>query len=335
MGGGQSSTMLVNAMNDMVANIIVNVAMTCNSTADSTQIISIDCRPPVSQGRVFENNPACLECINNIVSAKKAKYDLQKSAWKSGRQPPEVRIPIDQDFQETIENFISCTATSKCKACVVQDISQQTMIQSTTNCQAFNNVKNEIDQKLMANITQELNNHQDVLSSLAQMLGARSTKEVSANITNRISATLTQNVISNIQHQIDTFQPLYFNFGTSTQVSGITQQTAVTSVQTYLQKTQLLNGIFESDEIKQFDTLMNDQATIDTIGNAIGKGVDYISKLLKSIVGKVMIGILSLVGIVFLIVIGYVSGKAIENKIKQDQEEQQQFLQQQGGNVRF
>lgn len=151
-------------------------------------------------------------------------------------------MPIDTDFQEVIAAFVACSSTA-CKACPVQNVSQVNVIQSTLNCSAFNNVTNTISQNLITAIDQKLTNNQDMLSPLATMLGASSYSSVVTNIANRMTALITDNVISAVQQNIDAQQKLVFT-GSSTTSSGITQQSVYTATTNFLQNTNLMNNVF-------------------------------------------------------------------------------------------
>jgi len=317
MGGQNSTQIIVQQANDIVATIMTNIATYCVSDDISDQILNIECNPPLTSGKVFENNDACLKCLDNIVFERTSYYNLQESLWKSGEQKPKVRLPINQDYQNTIQKFIDCTTSNICKACVVQDISQKTLLSSVIDCKAFSNVKNTIDQQLMESITQKLTNHQDVLSPLARMLGASNSDDVVENLANRASTLLSVSVISNIQQQISSFQTLSINFKTKGLTKNITQNSAYHSVQSYLQKTNLMNNIFTELEWKQLEDLINDQTTITALGDLTTKAIGILTKVLKSVLGKIVIFILILIGIIFTGIILYISIKLIKKEIQQ------------------
>jgi hypothetical protein len=174
MGGSNTKEVALNAINDAVATIFTNVALSCSDTAGSNQSIIVNCSPPLdpsvpsSEQQPYENQPACLQCMDNIVTNQLNYYDLQRSAWAHSEAV--VNKPIDQDYQQVIQEFIACG--EKCKACVIMNLAQTTIIKNVVNCQSFLSVQNIITQQLSAQITQTLTNNQSFLAPLAQMLGA-------------------------------------------------------------------------------------------------------------------------------------------------------------------
>jgi hypothetical protein len=321
MGGGVSQEALVNVVNNMVADIFVNIALYCNSTNTSSQTILIECNPanitPTSN-TVYELNSACNNCLQNVVANHLNYYQFQQQLWENGDIVPSVKKPIDSDYQAAINEFVSCT-TTHCKACVAQNLSQKTVVKSVTSCAAFNNVKNTIDQQLMAQITQQLTNNQDMLAPLAEMLGASTTNDIVYNITNRISSKITDNVISNIQNQISSQQSIVLNQSSGND-SGMTQESSFHSVQSYLEKTNIFNDILEKSQWDLLQNLVNEQNTIDSLGNTVVKAVGYLSKLLTDVVGKVVLFIMIMVGVIFVGIVIYIITHLIQKEVRKQHE---------------
>ena len=321
MGGSSSRSEIVNESTSMVATIMTNVALSCNADAMSSQMIDVNCQPPLSDPTVpYESNQGCIDCMDNVLASRKSYYAFQKELWESGKMSPGVRKPIDEDFQQVISEMISC-GMNNCKACVVHDLSQKTVIQSVIGCKAFNNVSNTINQKLMASVTQKLTNNQDMLSSIAQMLGSSSTQQVATNITNRISSKLTTTVIANITQQISSQQTINITFSSGT-ATGLSQQSAYHSVSQYLGKTGIFNNIFSDAEFKDIQTIYNKQNTIDSLGNVAVKSLRAIEKLLKSTMGQVMMFVLILSGVITFGIIVFIIVKQVKRherkKLKHD-----------------
>lgn len=304
MGGGSSKTVGTNIITEMVAQIITNITLSCSNSASSEQKIDVQCTPPVDTSvkpvQPYENREACKTCMNNILASQLRAYDLQRSSWQFGAV--KVNLPIDTDYATVIQQFIAC-GTTQCKACVFQNLSQSTIIQSVVDCEAANTITNVIDQKLTASITQQLTNNQDFIPGLFQMLGASSSQQIVSNLTNRISTKITQDVIAGVLNTIQNNQTLLL---VNANVSGQTQASSYTCAVTYLQKTDLFSSIFTDAQWQQLQDLYNEQNTTDELGNAAVKGLSSITRFLSSAIGKVVIAMLAVVAVVF--VIGCVMG---------------------------
>lgn len=322
MGGGVSQEALVKTVNDMVADIFVNIALYCNTIDVSTQTIDLTCTPfsVATSGSIYELNDKCQSCFTTIASNAKTYYTQQKALWENGEQVPGVNKPIDSDYQNVINNFVACA--KQCKACPIENLSQKTLIKSVLDCAAFNNVKNSINQQLMESVTQKLTNNQDMLAPLAEMLGASTTNDVVYNITNRISAKLTDNVISNITQQISANQLIQITSDGPILATGQTEDSAFHSVQTYLSTTGIMNTIATTAQFKLLQVLYNDQNTINTLGNTVVKAVGYLSKLLTNVVGKVVFFVLILTAVLFLGIVLYVITNLIRKAVKKQKDNQ-------------
>lgn len=323
MGGGISQQEVVNEVNDMVSNVMVNIALFCNTANIDTQTITIDCQPVLSDpDSVYEGNAACRKCLADVVSSHLAYYDLQRATWAT--RAARVDKPIDSDFQDVVNAFVTCT-TQRCKACDVQNVSQTSVIKSTLGCNAFNQVKNSLTQKLTTSVSQALTNNQDLLSPLAEMLGASSYSDVVYNLTNRIAAQITDNVIANVQQTLTANQSLSFNVGTA---NAVTQESALSAVTNYLEKTGIMNNIFSEADWTTLQTLVNDQNTIDSVGNTVSKAVGYLSKMLTNVVGKVVLFVVILVAVIFVGIVLYLITQAVKKRLRHqhDQNVQEQAL---------
>jgi len=313
--GGISQSAIVNQTNIMVSNVIVNIALYCNTQDISDQMISVKCNPQYQNASiVWEQNSSCQACVVNVTNNQLQYYKNVERLWNS--KPAGVSLPINQDFQNIINDFVSCGLNS-CKACVLENVSQSSVITSVLNCQAFNNVQNTISQQMIAQVTQNLTNNQDMLAPLAEMLGSSSTSDVIYNVTNRIMTLLTEDVVANLTQQVSNNQTLSLNLhGGETQIIGSTQNSAYNSVMKYLGDTNLLNNILESSQWDELLQLYNEQNTIDSLGNTIVASVNLLTQLLNNVVGQVVIIVLCLVVVIFLAMVIYVITNLIKNSVK-------------------
>lgn len=289
MGSGSSRTVVTNAAESISADVLVNIASSCNVGATATQAIDIQCQPTVTNpSGVYEMSTNCQSCLNQVRENSLGYYQRQRELW-NGTQAPGVRKPIDADYQQIITAMVECNRA--CKACVVEDVSQRTLIKQVTTCEAFNNVRNSLNQKLAANITQKLTNNQDWLSGFASLLGHGSTQSLVNDLTLRVSDRLTDNVISDVQSQISQTQTVSFvERGTDTLFqSGLSQQSALHSVQTWIQKNNIMNNLLTEAEFNTLQNLVNNQNTINTLGNTVVKAVGYLSKLVNNVAGRVLL----------------------------------------------
>lgn len=295
MGGSTSREVVSNISEQMVAEIIVNISLTCSNNAESIQSISVQCTPPSQPPIPFENSLTCRNCMASILSSQLANYNLQRTSWKYGSV--KVNLPIDTDYGNVIQQFISCGTT--CKACVFQNLSQSTIIKNVIDCQSTNTITNSIDQKLSNSITQKLTNNTDFLAPLASMLGASSSQQIVANLTSRISTKITSEVIAGVLNTIQNNQVMILTNTGGT--SGQTQTSSYNSAVSYLQQTDIFSTIFTDEQYDLLQSLYNDQNTIDSLGNATLRTLNDITNFLKSSVGKVVIFMLIVVGVVFII----------------------------------
>jgi hypothetical protein len=313
MGGNNTKSVGVNAMNDICTSVFSSISLNCTAELDSFQDIELECVPQLENPNIaYEDSPACQILINNILEDQQNKYAAEVASW--AHQAPAVRSKINQDFQDVVTAMID--ATIKCKACVYQDLSEQNIISDSLNCQALNSIQNQIDQQLSMNIQQSLTNNTDFLAPLAQMLGSSSTQAIVSNIASRMSTKLTDTVIANINNSISTIKTINFKKSGSVIAKGVHQKSVTKAVTNYLQKIQLFNTVFSEEEWTILQSLANSQNTIGEIGNAIVNSATDMSKMLTNIVGKVVFFAVIVLIVVAIAVFSLVVYKSVKKVIK-------------------
>lgn len=310
MGGSQSQSLVVDQTTDMVSTIITNISLNCTSVSNSTQTTKITCNPNLeSNTTYFEQNSACISCYNNLKTFWIDKYDLARSKGKK------IKSDMNEEIQAVINSAIACK--SVCKACIINNISQDTLIKNVLSCKSYNTIKDTIEQKLNTAITQKLKNEQDALSGFLSVFG-NSASNVVNTLNNRISSKITQNVLSDIQQNINANQNIDITEN-STAVSGLSQNSVFQASQTYLTRNKIFNDILNQSEWKQFQQAINDQNTIGNLANAVVNVSGTLTKLVRSTMGKVVIAVISLVGVLFLAVCIYAIYLYTKHRQKQKQ----------------
>lgn len=300
MGSTSSKTSIINQTNQIVADVFTDITMSCASINKSEQTIEIDCQPETWGDTVYENNRVCTQALTAEYERRMDQYNFLLAQWKNGNLAPgEGLKPISEDFMEIQRSFTNIMIGS-CKACVISDISQTANITNITTCQALNNIENSITQKLSDKVTQKLRNNQDVLGSLASIIGGSTDESTITNVTNRIQTRLTQRVISGIRNNIANSQNVTVKYGATT---GVDQRSTYNSTVSYLEQNQIMNTIMTDAEFDTFQKLYNDQNTLDTLGKAVVNSASIFTKLISSVAGTVTFAVVGITAFLLVILI--------------------------------
>jgi hypothetical protein len=309
MGNGQSKAVGSNMVNSMVSSIFNEVSLTCKTTASSNQDITVGCQHADPNTKYpntddspepFENNASCTNCIRQIEETRKLYYSTQKAQWKY--KPATVMLPIDQDYHTIITKFYDCGL--QCKACWYMDLNEETLVDMSLGCKSFNSISNQIDQKLSNKIKQTLTNNLGAATAAAQMLGTSSSQKLVQNLVTRVSSKITEEVIAGVSQTIKNNQNIYMKNSKTTHTNTRSSFAAIT---TYFSKTNLFSTIFTDEQWQNLEKLYNDQNTIGGLGQVVVSGVSDITKMIKSVVGKIVVFMLITVGVVLLSIISYAS----------------------------
>lgn len=315
MGSNLSQQNVANISSEMVADILVKNALQCNGEASSVQSISVRCQP---KDYVAENSGPCRTCLQNQVDAATGYYTRVRRLWQSGNLTPGIPLNINDDFQNIIVGFQTCGYTS-CKSCNVQDYSQSSVIKTTQNCKAFNEIQNTIVQSLQGKVQQYLANNQDVLSPLASLFGANSEADVVTNVVSRLRTKITNEFVNTVSQHVDNVQVLVLG-GDSVADKGHTQKSAFTAMQDFMKEQKTFNDVLSEAEVKVLQNNINDQTTLNSVGDVITKSVSAAAALFSSLVGQAMIFCLIVCAVIALCMIMFVIVKLIQKAIRKNQD---------------
>jgi hypothetical protein len=120
-------------------------------------------------------------------------------------------------------------------------------------------------------------------------------------------------VISGIQNNIVASQNVTIKYGA---VSQIDQKSTYNSVMSYLEKNQVMNNILTSEELDEFQTLYNDQNTLDTLGKAVVANASIFTKLITTLAGKVTFVVVCITAFLVVLVIVVFIVQKIRQAIK-------------------
>ena len=299
MGSSESRSNITRIQSEMVANVFTNVAMSCTSSLEGSQVVKIDCRPQKIEGRSYESNPACLRCMDAVLEERKSYYNKVRASW-TGSLSPTIELPINDDYARVVDSMRQCT-TRTCKACVLENISQNMIMTGLTTCEALNNVQNQLTQQLTTEVTQKLINQSDFLGPLFRVFGiGSSSQDIVQNITNRMAVQLKTDVISEIINRIVSNQSIRIN-GSSTNITGQTQDSVFSSTVDYLTQNNIFNNTFSEAEWEIMAVAENKENTIGTLGEVIPKTVETFTRAANSILGLIMYFVIGITGILVLI----------------------------------
>lgn len=289
MGGTHSQSVVNSRVNTMVAEVFTDVALTCNNNTSLSQSLTVNCRPSMINGKPYEDNPNCIQCIRNVENEISDRLDyLIRIQSRNYPSLADLRAEVDA-------KLLHCGKT-KCKACVFENISQKLVASNVASCQAMNSINNTIAQKLSDKVRQELTDHTDVLGTLAQVFGSDSTEAVVNHVTNQLTARIKSNIVNDIQSTISNNQTLEFNNGTS----NTTQNGSVTSVVEYLNKQRVFNQV---DFIAKWDTYQesyNKNTTVNSAGQIVGAVTSTVARWINNTGGQVFIAIASLLSLALI-----------------------------------
>lgn len=299
-GAGSTRETIINATNTMIASAFIKVSEVCQTNLDFQQNTEIHCNPKLDiyEGdiSVYEENPACRHCIEDVEKSQLQRYAMLRNKWARGGK---VSIPVsyNQEFKVMYRALQSCVRT--CKACVFSNASQLENVTWKADCTFNSELKTAFTNSIQSNITQALTDNQDVLSSMAQALGASDKQQTVANIMSRLKVNINESFITSITSNVHNIQNISI---TNTGVQGATQFNSISGIAHLVSKTNIVNNALSDNEWKVFQDLNNNENTVGQLGNTLKNTVLGLGDVYKNLVGKLLIGLSVIMGVVVLVV---------------------------------
>jgi hypothetical protein len=311
-GCDKSKQAIVNATNEIVATAIVLSVNSCTAEAQVDQQISITCRPTGLEAntQVYEENSACRQCYESVFNGMMAQHVLERKVWADGGTVM-VRTPINEEYELMISRMQLC-GVNTCKACALSNVTQANIIQSNTSCQNTMSNKDTFSTNLSSLVNEQLLNNQDVLSGVASAFGAKGVSDLTEQIVNQISTTVTQNFLTNTVNKMASSQVIILDSGTSTQFNNMTQYSSYNVALSEVTTNNIVTNAISDSVFATVAEIANQQNTLNDVGEVLFQSsVDFVTAI-NNVVGQVMIAVLVVLGCVVAFIIGYAIYKVVK-----------------------
>lgn len=319
-GCDKSKNALIKATQEIVATAIVDSLSSCTSMSQADQVISISCRPNLPAGQVYEGNSACGQCNGNVFDGMLAGHAQERKMWATD-DPANVRVRlnIDDEFRLLITRANTCGITA-CKACSLANTTQYNILNSSQDCYGSSLTVANFTNSLENLLTQQLVSNQDVLAGVAAAFGGPANV---VNITQNIRAAITQQVNTSFLEQVKTRMQSQQTITLATNggsVSGnnISQSTTFNVALQAVTENDIIRKSGLESKFDVIEQVINQQTTINAVGEALFTSTITFAKTLDSIVGKVMIAVIVALGLVVVFLLGLAIYRGVKSLIRSD-----------------
>ena len=175
------------------------------------------------------------------------------------------------------------------------------------------------ESRVQANVStllqEQFLNNQDVMSAAMQSLGIQGVQSLSDTIANQISTVVTSSFLSALRQQIALSQVITVKSSTTTSVNNVTQSSILNIVQQTVSKNKVSTSAYAESVFNDISNLVNQQNTLDEVGNVVFKATTTFTKAIDSSVGMVMMAVLVLLGVVVAAIVGFIIYRRVQRAI--------------------
>jgi hypothetical protein len=310
----KSPESIISATNTIVSLAITQTINNCFISQVAEQSVRIKCKPNIDPNLTcYEENATCANCIDNILQSQIYQNNLERALWSSS--PASVRLPINTMYQNLFGQMEACGLTY-CKACVLNDVTQINLIQSTAECIESSMTTTNITNNLNTLIQQQLLQNQDVLSGASQTLGIPDLQKLSETISNNIMTVVNNKFITDLRANLSTTQAIELISDTSITLGNISQSTILTQTEKFVSSNQVALSAFTQETFQSISDIAQSQNTLNEVGQLVIQSSLSFLDSLNSAVSMVTLSIIVLLSVVVLGIIGFLMYGAIKKEVE-------------------
>ena len=317
-GCDKSKQGLIDSMNTIISTAITQTVSECFSETKLEQNIEITCDPKVVQDKlpditVYEENPACLACMESILQDANTQDDMERIMWNSS--PATVRQPINTMYAKMIGGIEEC-GLGYCKACVMTNVTQQNIVSASEGCISTFMTQASVQANVSTILQQQFLNNQDVMSGAMQTLGIQGVKELSDHISSNIATVVNTSFLQAVHQSISQSQIITIKSATTTRLSHVTQSSILNITQQLVTQNHVATSTYAESVYAQIAAITNQQNTLDELGNVVFSSTTTFTAAIDSAVGMVMMAVLALLGVVVVAIIGFILYKRFKRGVE-------------------
>lgn len=296
--GGSERTSITKGLSTLVATSFIQSKSECMVKADTTQQINIKCNPTAGGGTTFEGRAPCVKCFENVRAQQKERYETYEAQWAAKGKV--FNFPsYDDDMGRWMDQLNDCLTS--CKACIFTDLSIAAVYEWKQDCSIDTETMRSFRQNISSNVNQALTNNQDVLSSVAGMLGAGDKDTVVNNITNRVNSRVGITFLNKMHEHLRGSQTMSFESGDGgSTFSGIHVETSVKGLAQFVADQGVTQNLFSNTEWQAYSHVANKENTIGDAGDVVKKAIGGLADASKSILGQVLLAVVGVLLFVFV-----------------------------------
>lgn len=318
MGSKQSKDQhgLITLTNEIVSKSIIKTMTSCFQESSVSQNVELLCDPTLKKVdkdnpniSVYEENSSCTRCINNVKNDLDAQITLEKLKWESSET--KVRQPINTFYSDILDKLETCGVTV-CKACVFSNITQSNIVNANSVCiQNFRDTTG-IQSNISSLLRQQFLNNKDALSGVVSTLKNDNLETITDNISNRITSTMSETFFKELSSRIQDAQTIVVK-GSNIKLNQLSQDATFAIIEKYVDKVNIALLAYSSETFAALATEINNQNTLNDLGDVIFESSISFVNALDSSIGKVMFAVLIALGVIFISVVIYSLYSFIKN----------------------
>jgi hypothetical protein len=302
-GGGKTKTSaFFSSVNDIASSSFTKIQSTCDGNTTVEQSFGVSSSRHGGND-LFSQNAGCVAATAAFTTLTSAREKLLQAAANDYAFVPKGMEGFTQPGRQAAFHAQDWIGFA-CRSVTVKNVSQRAKVNFRQDCQFTSSDSEQLANSMATQLQQNLQNHKDVFGQLGGLLSGGSSSCIQEDFRNKARTSFNADILNQLKVQIDIWQSFQVASGSeSVWVDGVTETLNSSTMTSLMAKVRQSNSAYTSEEQKAAQTLIDKNATISDIGNALGGALVGGANFLASQFGQILL-IMAVVCIVMVVVMG-------------------------------
>ncbi len=307
-GGRVEKSAIINAFHQIISYSIYKGVQNCSNQVASRQLVSIGCYP--DQSIIYEENDVCRACYEENFKGMLLQHQLQRDLLSAS---PTILLPIEKEY-ETLMYKLSLCGLRYCKACVLTNTTQSTILGSsehaiTVDCLSELTNTTQFATNFSATLNQVLTENVDVLNAVAQAVGGSDpVNKVTNEVVSRTTQVVNREFLSQVLSTIQNVQTISLRMSDGI-INGTTQESVYNSITKQVTDNSLATRILSDTLLTSLATILNQQTTLNSVGDMIYEPIKFTVETISITTKYILYGSLVLVAVLIILILSWLVTK--------------------------
>lgn len=297
-------TSATSILNGILTSALTQSILNCDTASAIQQDTSLLCTPNTDgQPHFYEERVSCSTCMADVEQLFLREIALDEALHNKKL----VTKDIDTFYNDIIVGMKAC-GLDTCKSCVVTDLTQTIILESSQLCEQDMTLTASFETNLSNLLRQEIKNNSALSSSLTRALNIENVETIQTDLVNMMVQNTTQTVLTDVLNTLRMSQFASFNAANGLQSRhAVTQENVTSVVQHAVTAADIVTHSIGEAELELINTYLDLHVSLNDSGSIMFSAVVDIARGLKNSTFSFMLFMLIVLAVAVVSITAYVT----------------------------